>query len=201
VGAWPIGQDRLAEYLLKAAREARLGTSWTDRDADFEERVRSWPGRVLGDPALRQEVASAVESVRAAGWSNSLGQKAVQLLGPGVPDVYQGTELWDLSLVDPDNRRPVDHRARADMLARLEEGWLPPVDGTGAAKLHLVRTCLRLRRELRPAGYLPLTASGRAADHAVAFARTSRGARHPDVVAVATRLPLGRAGGGGWADT
>ncbi|MES0832968.1 malto-oligosyltrehalose synthase [Nocardiopsis tropica] len=201
VGAWPIGEDRLAEYLLKAAREARLGTSWTDRDADFEERVRSWPGRVLGDPALREEVASAVESVRGAGWSNSLGQKAVQLLGPGVPDVYQGTELWDLSLVDPDNRRPVDHRSRADMLARLEEGWLPPVDGTGAAKLHLVRTCLRLRRELRPAGYLPLTASGRAAGHAVAFARTSRGARHPDVVAVATRLPLGLAAGGGWADT
>ncbi|MFD3683632.1 malto-oligosyltrehalose synthase [Nocardiopsis sp. NPDC058631] len=201
VGAWPIGEERLAAYLLKAAREARLGTSWTDQDADFEERVRSWPGRVLGDRSLREEVASVVESVRDAGWSNSLGQKAVQLMGPGVPDVYQGTELWDLSLVDPDNRRPVDHGARADLLTRIEGGWLPPVDATGAAKLHLVRTCLRLRRELRPTGYLPLIASGPAAPHAAAFARVREGADQPGVVVVATRLPLGLAGAGGWRDT
>lgn len=201
VGAWPIGEERLGAYLLKAAREARLGTSWTAPDTDFEEWVRAWPSRVLGDPALRREVAAAVESVRGAGWSNSLGQKAVQLMGPGVPDVYQGTELWDLSLVDPDNRRPVDHAARAALLARIEDGWLPPVDATGAAKLHLVRTCLRLRRELRPAGYLPLTASGASARHALAFARRSQGAAHPDVAVVATRLPLGLAGAGGWGST
>ncbi|ADH67691.1 malto-oligosyltrehalose synthase [Nocardiopsis dassonvillei] len=201
VGAWPIGEERLADYLLKAAREARLGTSWTEPDPDFEDRVRSWPARVLGDRVLRGEVASVVESVREAGWSNSLGQKAVQLLGPGVPDLYQGTELWDLSLVDPDNRRPVDHQARADLLTRIEDGWRPPVDATGAAKLHLVRTCLRARRELRPRGYLPLTASGPARDHALAFARTSAGADRPDLAVIATRLPVGLADAGGWADT
>jgi (1->4)-alpha-D-glucan 1-alpha-D-glucosylmutase len=201
VGAWPIGEERLADYLLKAAREARLGTSWTEPDPDFEDRVRSWPARVLGDRALRGEVASVVESVREAGWSNSLGQKAVQLLGPGVPDLYQGTELWDLSLVDPDNRRPVDHQARADLLTRIEDGWRPPVDATGAAKLHLARACLRARRELRPRGYLPLTASGPARDHALAFARTSAGADRPDLAVVATRLPIGLADAGGWADT
>ncbi|MFD6951568.1 malto-oligosyltrehalose synthase [Nocardiopsis sp. TSRI0078] len=201
VGAWPIGEERLTEYLLKAAREARLGTSWTEPDTDFEDRVRAWPARVLGDTALRGEVLSVVGSVREAGWSNSLGQKALQLLGPGVPDLYQGTELWDLSLVDPDNRRPVDYQARTDLLARLEEGWRPPVDATGAAKLHLVRTCLRVRRELRPEGYLPLAASGPADRHALAFARTSRGAGHPDLAVVATRLPLTLAEAGGWADT
>ncbi|WP_306369314.1 malto-oligosyltrehalose synthase [Nocardiopsis sp. CC223A] len=201
VGAWPIDADRLTEYLLKAAREARLGTSWTAPDPDFEDRVRAWPGRVLDDRSLRGEVLSVVESVRGAGWSNALGQKAVQLLGPGVPDVYQGTELWDLSLVDPDNRRPVDHTLREELLARLEEGWLPPVDGSGAAKLHLVRTCLRARRDLDPRGYLPLEASGPAARHVLAFARTSRGATRPDLAAVATRLPLTLADAGGWADT
>ncbi|SHI48568.1 (1-_4)-alpha-D-glucan 1-alpha-D-glucosylmutase [Nocardiopsis flavescens] len=201
VGAWPIDADRLAAYLLKAAREARLGTSWTDADPDFEDRVRAWPARVLDDPALLGEVLSVVESVRGAGWSNALGQKAVQLLGPGVPDVYQGTELWDLSLVDPDNRRPVDHPLRERLLAHLEEGWLPPVDDTGAAKLHLVRTCLRARRDLEPHGYLPLEAAGPAARHALAFARTSRGAARPDLAAVATRLPLTLEDAGGWDGT
>ena len=201
VGAWPIDADRLTGYLLKAAREARLGTSWTDPDPDIEDRVRAWPGRVLDDRFLMGEVLSVVESVRGAGWSNALGQKALQLLGPGVPDVYQGTELWDLSLVDPDNRRPVDHALREELLARLDEGWLPPVDGTGAVKFHLVRTCLRARRDLGPRGYLPLEAAGPAARHALAFARTSAGAPRPDLVAVATRLPLTLAGAGGWADT
>ena len=173
VGAWPIGEERLTAYLLKAAREARLGTSWTDQDPEFEERVRTWPGLVLGDTDLRAEITAFVDAIREAGWSNSLGQKALQLLGPGVPDLYQGTELWDLSLVDPDNRRPVDFDARSELLTRIETGWRPPVENIGAAKLHLVRTCLHTRRELLLGGYLPLPASGSAADHALAFARTS----------------------------
>jgi (1->4)-alpha-D-glucan 1-alpha-D-glucosylmutase len=122
-------------------------------------------------------------------------QKLLQLAGPGVPDVYQGSELWDLSLVDPDNRRAVDFAARAALLDRLESGWLPELDDTGAAKLHVVRTVLRLRRE-RPelfTGYRPLAADGPAARHAVAFARTG-------VVAVATRLPVTLARTG-WQDT
>ena len=222
VGAWPIGEERLTAYLLKAAREARLGTSWTDQDPEFEEQVRAWPALVLGDIELRAEIIALVDSVREAGWSNSLGQKALQLLGPGVPDLYQGTELWDLSLVDPDNRRPVDFDARVELLTRLEGGWYPPVDHTGAAKLHLVRTCLHTRQELRPDGYLPLTAFGNSADHVLAFARTSTvdrtdtapfpqtapqhsgpgtTAQHPDLVVVTTRLPITLADLGGWHDT
>ncbi|MGW5877999.1 malto-oligosyltrehalose synthase [Nocardiopsis terrae] len=201
LGAWPLSEERLVEYLLKAAREARLGTSWTAQDPDFEDRIRDWPARLRSDTDLYAEVRAMAESLRQPGWSNSLGQKAVQLLGPGVPDVYQGTELWDLSLVDPDNRRPVDHRARAALLARIEQGWRPPVDESGAAKLHLLRTCLSARRELSPAGYLPLTAQGSSAAHALAFARTTRGSRRPALAVVATRLPLTLDDAGGWGDT
>jgi (1->4)-alpha-D-glucan 1-alpha-D-glucosylmutase len=195
VGAWPITAERLAAYLDKAAKEAKVRTSWVDHDEAFEQAVHAWPAAVLDDAELAADVASFVDRVREPGWSNALGQKLLQLAGPGVPDVYQGSELWDLSLVDPDNRRPVDYARRTELLARLEEGRLPEVDDTGAAKLHVVRTTLRLRRE-RPdlfTGYRPLTADGPAAGHVVAFARTG-------VVAVATRLPvtLSRTG---WQDT
>jgi (1->4)-alpha-D-glucan 1-alpha-D-glucosylmutase len=195
VGAWPISPERLAAYLDKAAKEAKVRTSWVDHDEPFEASVRSWPADVLSDPELRADVEEFVERVRLPGWSNALGQKLLQLAGPGVPDVYQGTELFDLSLVDPDNRRPVDYAARAELLDRLEAGWLPDVDDSGAAKLHLVRTVLRLRRE-RPdlfTGYRPLTADGPASEHVVAFARTG-------VIAVATRLPVALARTG-WQDT
>ena len=192
VGAWPISADRLRGYLDKAAKEAKLRTSWVDHDEDFEAAVNAWPDTVI--TALGDEIAAFVDRIKPAGWSNSLGQKIVQLAGPGVPDVYQGTELFDLSLVDPDNRRPVDFAVRQNLLARLEDGWLPDVDDTGAAKLHVVRQVLRLRRD-RPdlfTGYRPLSAQGPAAGHVVAFHR------RPELAVVATRLPLSLSG---WADT
>jgi (1->4)-alpha-D-glucan 1-alpha-D-glucosylmutase len=131
------------------------------------------------------------------GWSNSLAQKLVQLTMPGVADVYQGTELWDDSLVDPDNRRPVDFAHRASLLATLDSaGSPPPVDATGAAKLWLVSRALRLRRD-RPevfTGYRPLPARGPAADHVLAFDRGG-------ALTVATRLPGRLARTGGWRDT
>lgn len=197
VGAWPIEERRLRDYLLKAAKEAKLRTSWVVPDPGFEAEAASWPGRVLGDPGLVARVAAFVDQVRAPGWSNALGQKLVQLLSPGVPDVYQGSELWDLSLVDPDNRRPVDYAERRRLLERLEHGWRPPVDADGAAKMHVVRQALRLRAGRDLGGYRPLRAEGPAADHCLAFAR---GAER-DVVAAATRLPVGLAAAGGWRGT
>jgi len=194
-GTWPIPRERLRAYLLKAAREADASTSWNDPDAAFEEALCATVDRVYDDPVVRSTVLGFAARITPFGWSNSLGQKLVQLTMPGVPDVYQGTELWDDSLVDPDNRRPVDFAARRALLARLDGGWLPPVDATGAAKLLVVSRCLRRRRD-GPAfrGYRPVPATGPAAGHVVAFDRGG-------VVAVATRLPVGLAARGGWGDT
>ncbi len=145
-------------------------------------------------------VASLIERIATridhAGWSNGLSMKLLQLTAPGVPDVYQGSELWEQSLVDPDNRRAVDFARRRELLAQIDEGALPDIDETGAAKLLVVARTLRLRRE-RPelfTEYAPLIATGRAADHLVAFDRGG-------AITLATRLPVGLAEHGGWGDT
>ncbi|HEX7308907.1 malto-oligosyltrehalose synthase [Lentzea sp.] len=188
VGAWPLTEERLGQYLEKASREAKIKTSWVDRNAEFDAEVAAWPAKVLNEP----EVATFAERVKVPGWSNSLGQKLVQLTAPGVPDVYQGTELWDFSLVDPDNRRAVDYDVRRELLARIESGWLPDVDDSGAAKLLVVHKALQVRkRGLR--GYRALRAEGSAADHVLAFEREG-------VITVATRLPVALAQKG-WQDT
>src|SRR5699024_8247061 len=130
-----------------------------------------------------------------AGWSNALTQKLVQLTGPGVPDVYRGTEVWDDSLVDPDNRRPVD----VDRIAELARSTtsVPRVDDTGAAELWGTRHARRLRRdrpELRGRD-TPVLADGPAADHCLAFDRGG-------AITVATRLPITLASREhGWCDT
>jgi (1->4)-alpha-D-glucan 1-alpha-D-glucosylmutase len=196
VGAWPISRERLHAYAVKAAREAAASTTWTRPDEGFETALRAMVDRIYDDSALHDEVARFAATITAPGWSNSLGQKLVQLTMPGVPDVYQGSELWDLSLVDPDNRRPVDFAARRELLARLDDGWLPPVDETGAAKLLITSRALRLRRR-RPElfdGYRPVFAEGRLGEHVLAFDRG-------EVVTVATRLPVGLSRHGGWQDT
>jgi (1->4)-alpha-D-glucan 1-alpha-D-glucosylmutase len=197
VGAWPISAERMRDYLEKAAKEGKVRTTWVDHDDEFERAVAAWPGEVLGDGELAAEVEKFVERVKGPGWSNGLGQKLLQLTSPGVPDVYQGTELWDLSLVDPDNRRPVAYGVRRQILDRIVNGELPAIDDVGAAKLLVVHRALTLRRE-RPAlfdGYRPLRAEGEAAGHAIAFSRSA------DLVVVATRLPVGLESGGGWRDT
>nr|WP_221377877.1 malto-oligosyltrehalose synthase [Actinoplanes polyasparticus] len=196
VGAWPISRERLQAYALKAAKEAANVTSWTKPDEQFETALRAMVDRIYDDPALTSEVSGFAASITPPGWSNSLGQKLVQLTMPGVPDVYQGTELWDFSLVDPDNRRPVDFAARRELLARIDDGWVPPVDETGAAKLLVTSRALRLRRQ-RPelfGGYRPVFGEGRCGDHVLAFDRGG-------AVTIATRLPVGLSRHGGWGDT
>ncbi|MGA8117779.1 MAG: malto-oligosyltrehalose synthase [Actinocatenispora sp.] len=196
VGAWPISPDRLHAVMEKSAREARTATSWDDPDEVFEAAMHAVVDRALTDPELAGEVRDFAARITPYGWVNSLGQKLVQLTMPGIPDVYQGCELWDHSLVDPDNRRPVDFAARRDLLARLDEGWLPPVDATGAVKLLVTSRALRLRRdhpELFTA-YQPLPVTGTAAEHAVAYDRGG-------ALTVATRLPVRLDQRGGWAET
>jgi (1->4)-alpha-D-glucan 1-alpha-D-glucosylmutase len=197
VGAWPISTERMSGYLTKAAKEAKLVTSHVEAVPDVDEAIAAWPAQVLADAGLVAEIEEFVARIAGPGRANSLGQKLLQLAGPGVPDVYQGTELFEYSLVDPDNRRPVDWALRRQLLARLDDGWLPDVDAEGAAKLLVTASALRLRR-YRPevfTGYRPLPAQGPAARHAVAFARSA------SLVAVATRLPVGLTARGGWGDT
>lgn len=207
IGAWPADARRLHGYAEKAAREAAERTSWTSPDADFERRVHALIDAAHGPAA--ELVESFATEIAPFGWSNSLSAKVVHLAGPGVPDVYQGTELWEHSLVDPDNRRPVDYSARAALLERLDGvgersavttdaalPGLPAVDRSGAAKLLVTSRVLRARRE-RPelfTRYLPVQAIGAASGHLIAFDRGG-------AIAVATRLPVGWAARGGWADT
>jgi (1->4)-alpha-D-glucan 1-alpha-D-glucosylmutase len=129
------------------------------------------------------------------GWSNALGQKLVQLTMPGVPDVYQGSEIWENSLVDPDNRRPVDFTARMALLARVGDGR-PTVNDTGIAKLWITRQALRLRREHPDwfRSYQRLEGLGSARDHIVGFDRGG-------AITIATRLPVRLAAAGSWGDT
>jgi (1->4)-alpha-D-glucan 1-alpha-D-glucosylmutase len=195
VGAWPLSAARLKEYLTKAMREAKTRTSWVDQDATYEEAVLAHADAVLTDPELTDDVAEFVELLAPYARVNSLGQKLVQLTMPGVPDVYQGCELAGLSLVDPDNRRPVDYARRRELLADLDAGTVP-ADLSGE-KLLVTSRALRLRGEHPDwfsAGHEPLAAEGPAAEHALVF-------RRGGVTTVVTRLPARLDRRGGWDDT
>jgi (1->4)-alpha-D-glucan 1-alpha-D-glucosylmutase len=207
VGAWPIDAERLTAYLMKAAREAKLRTSWTDPDAAYESALGEVAAAALDDPAVRADVEAFVGLVRRPGRINALAQTLLKLTTPGVPDLYQGTELWTLSLVDPDNRRPVDFAVREQLLGEVDRctpvelaGLLDDPDDPGRPKLALVAGALAVRSR-RPAAfgadgaYLPLLAEGPAADHVVAFLRGD------EVAVVVPRLPLRLGAQGGWADT
>ncbi len=180
VGTWPIDEARLGDYLVKAAREGKEHTDWLSPDADYEAALVDTARLLVTDEVVAPAVAAAVDEVREPGWLTSLSLVACKLTAPGVPDTYQGTELWDHSLVDPDNRRPVDHAARARLLADLRGDPDPAAViarlDEGLPKLWLIRQALALRAE-RPAafgpdgGYLPLWAVGGRADQLVAFVR------------------------------
>ncbi len=192
VGAWPISRHRLDDYALKASREAGTSTTWQDPNTAFEGQLTQLVERLCAGGELGAQLQKFADRVQAAGWSNSLSAKLIGLTVPGVPDVYQGTELWDHSLVDPDNRRPVDYSRRRELLSSLLSGPTPPVDAGGAAKLLVTSRALHARSLL--VGYEGLAVSGPAAAHAIAFDRGG-------AVIVATRLPLGLAESGGWGDT
>ncbi len=198
LGAWPASAERLHAYAEKAAREAAEMTGWWAPLEAFETRMHA-----LVDAAFDRAgplLDEFVDEIAVLGWSNSLSAKLLQLTAPGSPDVYQGSELWEMSLVDPDNRRSVDFAERATMLqevdAAFDRGELPPVDASARAKLLLTSRALRLRRD-RPdlfSIYRPVTAVGPAVGHVVAFDRGG-------ATTFATRLPLGLRRGGGWGDT
>jgi (1->4)-alpha-D-glucan 1-alpha-D-glucosylmutase len=196
VGAWPASRERLHGYAEKASREAGNSTMWTAPNEEFEAKMHAAVDSVFDDPQVHGIVERFVAEIADAGWSNSLAAKVLQLTAPGVPDVYQGSELWETSLVDPDNRRPVDYDIRRLYLEAVNAGAHPPVDETGAAKLLVTSRALRLRRD-RPelfTRYAPLEALGAKARHVVAFDRGG-------AVTLATRLPVALAASDGWGDT
>jgi len=177
VGAWPIDAGRAATYLDKAAKEAKRETSWVDPHPEFDVALRAFVEATLADPTFAADLRTFVAPLIAPGRINALAQTLLKLTAPGVPDLYQGTELWDLSLVDPDNRRPVDFARRQALLAALDgldpAATLARADD-GLPKLHVIRAALaaRARRPRIFAGdYRPIDAVGERAQHVVAFAR------------------------------
>ncbi len=194
VGTGPIEPDRMHAYAEKAMREASEGTTWTAPDEAFEAAVHAAVDLAYADAGLRGAWDGLTALVTGPGWINALGQKLVQLTMPGVPDVYQGTEIWEDSLVDPDNRRPVDFTRQQGVLRAL--AGPPPVDGSGAAKLWVTSRALRTRQRHPDwfTSYEAVPAIGPAANHLVGFDRGG-------AVTVATRLPVGLMRSGGWGDT
>ena len=196
IGAWPLSRERAHAYAEKASREADLSTHWTAPDEAFERGLHHAVDAAFDDGAVAALVAGVVDRVRQAGWSNSISLKLLQLTMPGVPDVYQGTEFWDTSLVDPDNRREVDYDARRQVLTDLNFGALPQLGADAHAKLLVVSRALKLRRD-RPelfTGYTAVVPSGEAADHVFAFDRGG-------AITLITRLSYGLTRRGGWGDT
>jgi (1->4)-alpha-D-glucan 1-alpha-D-glucosylmutase len=196
IGAHPASRERLHGYAEKAAREAGNSTTWTTPNEDFERALHTLVDSVFDDDRVIHILDNLLEKVRQPGWSNSLTAKIIQLTAPGVPDVYQGSELWETSLVDPDNRRAVDFDERRLYLAAIDAGATPPIDETGAAKLLVTSRALRLRRDHPEyfSRYAAVPAFGSAASHVVAFDRG-------EAITVATRLPVGLERAGGWGDT
>jgi (1->4)-alpha-D-glucan 1-alpha-D-glucosylmutase len=202
IGAWPLPADRALAYMEKASKEAKEHTSWVDPDPAYDEALRAFVEGTLGDPEFTSALERFAGRLVTPGRVNSLAQTLLKLTSPGVPDLYQGSELWDLSLVDPDNRRPVDFPRRRRLLEQADEvsaaeAWEKQAD-SGLPKLILTRRALDLRCRRRSAfaagsTYEPLSARGAKAGHAVAFLRGGA------VLTVAPRLVLGL--GGEWGDT
>jgi (1->4)-alpha-D-glucan 1-alpha-D-glucosylmutase len=202
LGAWPLaGRDdcllaRIQAYALKASREGKLETSWLNPNAAYEAGLRTFIERILdGEKSAEflDSLQTMARRVALLGALNSLSQVTLKATLPGVPDFYQGTEFWDLSLVDPDNRRPVDFAARASVLASVEQpDWsaLAQNWADGHIKLAWTRQLLKLRTELAyvfaDGDYEPLEVTGPHRDHVIAFAR--RHGRDAAIVAVGRSL-------------
>jgi (1->4)-alpha-D-glucan 1-alpha-D-glucosylmutase len=224
VGAWPVEaregplafdsqefaqfRDRIVAYIRKATLEAKVHTSWVNPNEEYDEAVKGFVSRLLeprGKNRFLSDLQAFQRRVAFFGRWNSLSQILLKLTCPGVPDIYQGTELWDLSLVDPDNRRPVDFGVRQSLLSGLKERIeksgenLVPLarellenSWDGRIKLYLIHRTLQARRRapkiFSEGSYLPLKGEGEKKDHLCAFARTFK---EDSFVVVVPRLVVG----------
>lgn len=178
-GAWPISKERIQSYMEKGCREAKQHTSWLSPNGDFESATRDFISAVYEDRSFLEDFENFVQLLVAPGRINSLSQLLLKLTSPGVPDVYQGNELWALDLVDPDNRRPVDYDLRRGLLAELpgltvKQVW-ERID-EGLPKLWTIYHALKTRRQYpasfgERSAYTPLNASGDKRRHLIAYLR------------------------------
>jgi (1->4)-alpha-D-glucan 1-alpha-D-glucosylmutase len=236
VGAWPLDdhdpekfksfRDRASAFMLKAVREAKANTSWTEPNPDYEKAVQAFTETMLDRERNRSfidDFAAFQRRVSFFGQFNSLSQTLLKITAPGVPDLYQGTELWDFSFVDPDNRRPVDYALRRNLLSGLKRRFESAGDNcrdlladllrntpSGEIKLYLLWRALGFRQNhkalFETGGYIPLPASGPAKDHVCAFARARRDQVAitiiPRLVCTLTRgAEMPPIGNGVWRDT
>jgi (1->4)-alpha-D-glucan 1-alpha-D-glucosylmutase len=193
LGSWPLGAteaspeyiERIQAYMAKALKEAKMNTSWIQPNEQWDSAMNEFVARVL-DPSPKNKFLPTflpvAEEIARLGAINSLSQLAIKLTAPGVPDIYQGNEIWNFTLVDPDNRQPVDYEQRRELLASLEKAAPEELLGQwtdGRIKLFLTQGLLRFRREhaelFRSGSYLPLTRTGEFADCCIAFAREHEG--------------------------
>ena len=232
LGTWPTSRldpelynryvERIRDYLLKASREAKVNTSWLSPNRDHDRGLAQFVEAAMtpgADNRFIVDFAAFAGRVAIAGMLNSLSQVLIKIASPGVPDFYQGSELWDLSLVDPDNRRPVDYAIRRSMLAEIsrkaaseplaltKELFQQPEDGR--IKMHVMSRALRWRRKheqlFREGAYVPLEGAGRRGRHLIGF---GRGSSEHHVIVVAGRffaafgkLPQAATGASAWSDT
>jgi (1->4)-alpha-D-glucan 1-alpha-D-glucosylmutase len=197
--------ERMENYMLKAIREAKQNTSWINRNAEYENAVLSFVKALLAQGTQNRFLNDFLpfqHRVARIGLWNGMAQTLLKLTCPGVPDIYQGNEMWDFSLVDPDNRRPVDYLRRCQTFESIRElgrepgklsvGEILENPEDGRIKLYLIWRTLGLRQQLpdlfQNGEYLPLAVEGEKADHVVAFVRKSRSA---SVLVVAPRLVAG----------
>lgn len=203
LGAWPISCQRILQYMEKAARENKEHTSWTRVDEGYESGLRFFIEATMADQDFIAEVQALVDKLLLPGRINSLAQTLIKLTAPGIADIYQGCELWDLSLVDPDNRRAVDFALRSallDELAQLSPQEIMLRMDEGLPKLWIIQRALEQRR-INPqlfdasSSYTGLKALGARADHVVAYLRGD------GAITVVPRLFLRLHSSGGWQDT
>ncbi len=179
LGAWPIEPERLKQYVLKALREGKTQTSWININEDYERRVLSFIDLLYAHERFLTDFGRFQRKIAYFGALSSLAQLVLKITSPGIPDFYRGTEIWDLSLADPDNRRPVDFDCRIRLLEQLEtqvdprellKSW-----PDGRLKLYVTWKLLNFRREhsdlFLHGEYIPLRVTGSCADHIIAFAR------------------------------
>jgi (1->4)-alpha-D-glucan 1-alpha-D-glucosylmutase len=179
VGVWPISAERMREYMRKAMREAKVRTSWVANNAEYEKALDVYIDSILADQEFVEDLKKFVGEILRAGQTNSLTQTLLKYTAPGVPDLYQGGELWDFSLVDPDNRRPVDYELRKKQLAEMTSMNAAQVmerSEDGLPKLWVIHHALELRNEQPEwfgggADYVPISADGAQRERVIAYLR------------------------------